>query len=128
MNRKQILIVILALMAMAAAAFAGKPNQQGWKGYSVHITTAGTTTVTSSTAFVSTIVISCSNGGTGFTIRIQDKGSTPKVLVQPITLSVPATGTNLSQTVEEPLVMTGGIDIITGGTPGVVDVWISYWQ
>jgi len=98
--------------------------------YAAHITTAATTTVTSTTCYVSTVVISCSNAGTTYTIRVQDKSGTPKILI-PTTaaLTVPTTGVpNVSLLWDEPILFTGGIDIITAGTPGVVDVWLTYWQ
>jgi len=151
MNRKQCLIVILALMAAAAVVLAGQPNvnvinptnrpvpvmtvnrvgttSTTEQFYSTHITTAATTTVTSTTCYISTIVVSCSNAGTSYTLRIQDKAGTPKILVPTTTLTVPSTGApNVSLLWDEPIIMTSGIDIITGGTPGVVDVWITYWQ
>lgn len=152
MNRKQILIVILALMAAVVAVFgagAGNVNvtnpanrpvpvnvvtRAGASAlteqfYAVHITSAGTTTVTSATCYVSTVVISCSNAGTTYTIKIQNKEGTPKILIPQYTLTVPTNGApNTNLLWDEPVIMTGGVDLVTTGTPGVVDVWVTYWQ
>lgn len=94
-----------------------------------HITSKTTTTPTSSTAYISSIVISCTGAGTAWTLAIKDKQATPLTLVPAFTLAVPTTGLPVIISFVEPLIMTSGIDIITAGTTaGTVDVFITYWQ
>jgi hypothetical protein len=93
--------------------------------YSGHITTAATTSVTSTTCYVSTVVISCTNAGTGFTITVRSKEGTPTVLYS----GTLALGTITPISVALPGVVSGsGLEIVTAGTPGVVDVKINYAQ
>lgn len=96
---------------------------------SSHITAKTTTTPTSATAYVSAIVIACSGAGTAWTMIIRDKQGTPAILVPSFTLTVPSTGSPIILQFAEPIIMTSGIDIVTGGTTaGTVDVFITYWQ
>src|SRR5580765_6938866 len=88
--------------------------------YAAHITTSTTTTATSSTAYLNSIVITTTNAGTTWALKIQNKEGTPKVIYN---ITAVAAGT-VTIPLQSPLVMTGGIDIITsGGTPGVLDVF-----
>jgi hypothetical protein len=92
---------------------------------SKHITSSATTTPISASCYVSSIVASCSNAGTSWTLQIQDKASTPNVLISPFTLIVPADGLpNINVAYDRPQRAVDGIDIITAGTAGVVDVQI----
>ncbi len=94
-----------------------------------HITAKTTTTPTAATAYVSAIAIACSAAGTAWTMVIQNKEGTPKILVPSFTLTVPTTGLPVILQFAEPILMTSGIDIVTGGTTaGTVDVFITYWQ
>jgi hypothetical protein len=94
-----------------------------------HITTKTTTTITAATAYVSTIIITCSGAGTAFTLVIKNKEATPITLVPIVTLTVPTTGLPIILQFEEPILMTSGIDVITAGTTaGTVDVFVTYWQ
>jgi hypothetical protein len=89
-----------------------------------HITTATTTTVTASTAYVSSLMVCVSVAGAGSTTTVQNKeGTAKKLFVQ----SSAATG-NFQFTFNEPLLMTSGIDIVTSATAPTVDVFITYWQ
>jgi hypothetical protein len=93
--------------------------------YSAHITTSATTTATSSTAYLNSIVITTTNAGTTWALRVQNKEGTPKVIYN---IAAVAVGT-VTIPLQGALVMTGGIDIITtGATPGVVDVFLNYSQ
>ena len=90
-----------------------------------HITTNTTTTVTSSTAYVTSIAVSVSAVGTTEVLKIQDKSGTPKVIYQQGSPLVAGTVTPING---GPLIMTGGIDIVTsGGGPATLDVWITYY-
>lgn len=91
------------------------------------ITTKTTTTIISASAYISTIVISCSNAGTGWTCLIQNKEATPKILIPNFTLSAATTGTPILLQFIEPVLMTDGVDIITDGvTAGVIDIFMTY--
>jgi len=90
--------------------------------YSGHITTSATTTVSTSTSYVSTIVIVVSNAGTGWTIKIQSKEATPTLFYS----ATAAVGTFTPLTVDHPVISGSGIDIITTGTAGVADIKITY--
>jgi ribosomal protein S11 len=92
--------------------------------YAAHITTKTTTTVTSTTCYVATIAICVTGAGTAQTLVIQDKTpTTPKILYSG-TIAVGNTYIPLA-----PTLMTGGIDIVTGGTTaGTQDVFITYFQ
>lgn len=92
------------------------------------ITSNTTTTVTGSTAYVSTIVVACSGAGTTWTLTVQNREGTPKVLVPAMTMAVPTAGPVVIQ-FAEPVLMTSGIDVVTAGTTaGTVDVFVTYWQ
>ncbi len=94
-----------------------------------HIISNTTTTIVASTAYLSTLVISCSNIGTLWTIVIQNKEGTPKILIPNFILTIPTTGLPIILQFAEPILMTDGIDIITTGSlAGVVDVFATYWQ
>jgi hypothetical protein len=91
-----------------------------------HITTNTTTTLTSSTSYITSIVVSVTAVGTTEVLKIQDKSGTPKVIYQQGSPLVLGTTTPVSGTT--PLIMTGGIDIVTsGGGAATVDVWITYF-
>lgn len=94
-----------------------------------HITTATTTTVVSSDAYVASVVVNCSSLGTAFTAKVQNKEGTAKVLVANDT--TPVVG-NKAITVggadRGAIYMKGGIDIVSSGTPGVIDVFVTYYK
>ncbi len=90
------------------------------------ITTSATTNVINTSCVVFLIVLSCSNAGTAWTLKVQDKATTPNILIPAFTLALPTDGkVNILLNLEQdfPLPMDGGIDIITAGTPGVVSGW-----
>ena len=91
------------------------------------IDSSTTTTPIATSCVVFLIVVACSNAGTAWTLKIQDKATTPNVLIPAFTLAVPTDGkVNVLLNLEQdfPLPMDGGIDIITVGTAGVVSVWM----
>ena len=93
--------------------------------YAAHITTSTTVTPTATTAYLNSIVITTTTAGTTWALKIQDKGGTPKAIYN---IAAVAVGT-VTIPLQGPLLMTGGIDIITtGGTPGVLDVFLNYSQ
>ncbi len=93
--------------------------------YAAHITTNTTTTPTSSTAYISTIVVTCTGVGTTETIVIKNKEGTAKTIYQSPTL----TAGTVTLSFSEPILATSGIDIITAGVAAAtVDVFVTYWQ
>jgi hypothetical protein len=93
-----------------------------------HITTNTTITLTAADAWISSIVITVDAAGTTSTVTVQDKGATPKKLVNGLsTTGITNTPTVIS--LPQPVLMSGGIDIITAGAvAGTEDVWVDYWQ
>lgn len=105
----------------------------------LRITTNGTTTLVPSSCALVQLVISCSNAGTAWTLKIQDKSGSPAIIVAPFTLAVAANGqpaiipfASLARDfigAPRGIRMQGGIDIVTAGTtPGVLDVWADVTQ
>lgn len=92
-----------------------------------HITTAATTTVVSSDAYVSSITISTSAVGTSFVAKVQNKEGTPKILIPAGTAAVGNQTLNFNGSAGA-VYVKGGIDIVTTGTPGVIDVFVTYYQ
>lgn len=96
--------------------------------YALHSTTNTTTTPTASTAYISAVVISTEVAGTTSTVTIQDKSGTPLKLIPALTtVAISAAPTVLS--LQTPVLMTSGIDIVTAGAvAATIDVWINYFQ
>lgn len=96
--------------------------------YSVHLTANGTTTPTSSTAYISSISISNEVGGTTSSVTIQDKQGTPLKLVNGVATTALTTAPTVIN-FQVPVKMTSGIDIIAAGAvAATVDIWIGYFQ
>ena len=94
-----------------------------------HITSATTTTVVSSDAYIASIVISTSAVGTAFVCKAQNKEGTPKILIPALAASAVGTQTLLAGGGREGAILSkGGIDLVSTGTPGVIDVFITYWN
>jgi len=93
-----------------------------------HLAANGTTTLTAADAWISTSAVTVDVIGTASTITIQDKSATPKKLVNGLSTTTLSTApTSLS--FPQPVLMTGGIDVVTAGTvAGTEDVWVDYWQ
>lgn len=91
---------------------------------SSHITTKTTTTPVSTDCYVWAISICVTGAGTTQTLVIQDKAGTPQALYTAgSAIAVGNTYINFMR----PILMTGGIDIVTGGTTaGTQDVKITY--
>ncbi len=93
----------------------------------LQITTSATTTAIGETRYLKQLCIGCDDAGTSWTLRIQDKSSPAKVLIPTFTLAVPSDGNpNVLLNFQQSILMSGGIDIVTSGTPGVVSVWLSF--
>jgi len=97
--------------------------------YHVLKTDKTTTTMTSSTCYITQIAYNCSGAGTSWTLQFKDKGGTAAIITAAITLTANAAGPTSILNLAEPIIATGGLDIITGGTTaGTVDIWVTYWQ
>lgn len=118
------MLLLIAIAALHADdQIAGKRTNIA---YAAHITTKTTTTPASATCYVSSIAICVTAAGTTQTLVIQDKGTTPKTLY---TAGTAIAVGNTYITFQQPVLMTGGIDIISGGTTaGTQDVFITSWQ
>lgn len=91
------------------------------------ITTNATTTAIATSCVISQIVIACAVAGSSWTLKIQDKASSPFVLIPAFTLIVPPDGyPNVVLNLASPIPMSGGIDIVTAGGSGTreVAVWM----
>jgi hypothetical protein len=88
------------------------------------IKTATTTHAVVGSCLLMQAIISCSDAGTSFVLKIQDLSSPdPFVWIPPFTLAIPSDGyPNIIGKFELPLPFNGGIDIVTTGTPGLVAV------
>ena len=76
-------------------------------------TTGSTTTVTGKSCYVTSVVITCNNAGTGWTLRIEDIDSPPKVLIATFVLHVPSDGLpNVNVSFDEPVLMKQGINLV----------------
>jgi hypothetical protein len=109
---------------VTSVATVGGTALKATTAYSAHITTSATTTVVASTAYVYTVTVAVSNAGTAWTITIRSKEGTPKILYS----ATAAVGTTTPISAEVPIGLTSGIDIVTAGTAGVADVWVTYSQ
>ena len=125
-------LVLFAIGYLSTPAMA----QTSIRRYNVHLTSKTTTTVTSTTAYISSIVIDCSVVGTSTsTLLVQNGESTNKVLFGPYDMT--STGTKLNAYFGDlisannggMIVATSGIQIVTGGTgtAGTYDVFITYY-
>jgi hypothetical protein len=114
----------LPILAACAAFLISSVFGAGNQSYAAHLTANGTTTVTSTAAYVKSVAITCTTAGTTETITIKNKEGTPKTLYISPTLVV---GTTLVLSFTAPIQMVGGIDIVYGGAgAGVVDVFLTY--
>lgn len=97
--------------------------------YSVHLTTNTTTTPTSSTAYVSSIIIAVQAAGTTSTVTIQDKQGTPLKIVSGFSTAALLSNGNDIYNFQVPAKMVSGIDIVTAGAAAAtIDIWIGYYQ
>lgn len=123
---KKLLTTALILFALSSAQATWPKQNFTPQYYAAHITTNTTTTVTSTTVYIATVVVTCTAAGTTETITIKNKEGTAKTLYISPTLTV---GTPLVLSLDEPVLMTSGIDIVSaGGAAATVDVFITYFQ
>ena len=92
--------------------------------YSAHITSSATTTVISTDTLLYSINVTVTGAGTTWVIKIQDKQGTPRVAYTNTGTGVAVGTVNLS--FPQGIPMVGGIDIVTAGTAGTLDVFLAY--
>lgn len=121
-------LISILLLASVVTLYADNPitDRATLVADAKHITTKTTTNVAAATCYVQSIAICVTGAGTSQTLTIVDKGSTAKTLYTAGTaIAVGNTYIDFSQ----PVLMTGGIDIVTGGTTaGTQDVFVTYWK
>lgn len=100
--------------------------QKGLNAFSQHQIGLATVTVTAATAWVSSIAISVTALIAGGTITVQDKAATPKKLLNALSAAA-VTTTPFQYNPPDPVVMTGGIDIVISAN-STQDLWVDYWQ
>jgi len=87
------------------------------------ITTKTTTTPVSGACYLFALLYNCTNAGTAWSLTIQDKASTPLVIYTLGTLVV-STVPVVIVSLTNPMLLIGGLDIITGGTTaGALNIW-----
>lgn len=121
MNKLKLLVAIAGILALPLMSVPAQEYGINWTKYSVHVTTKTTITPVATTVRLNTAVICVSGAGSSWTITIQDKG-TPKILYS-------ATAVAGTTVIALPvgIQMTGGIDIVSGGsTAGTADIWLTY--
>lgn len=106
------------------------PTNTALNTYSVRVSTATTTTPTSSTAYISSIVICVETAAATATVDIRDKSGTPIYLIRSLSLASVLSNGNDTYTFPTPIKMTSGIDIITAtsGSAATLGVFINYFQ
>lgn len=92
-----------------------------------HITAKETNTLASQNLRLYSLVYNVSNAGTAWTITVQDKQGTPSLLLSAVALATNSGNPTIVAIPPPGILMTGGVDIITGGTTaGVMDLWACY--
>jgi hypothetical protein len=91
-----------------------------------HITTSTTTNVTTETCYLLGLYLAVNSPGTSWTLSLKDRDSTVHSLGV-LLLNAPGNATDINGLIKElpfPARMANGIDIVTAGTAGNVDIWI----
>jgi hypothetical protein len=91
---------------------------------SKHITTSGTITVVDKPCFLLWLAVIVTLPGTTWTIRVNNREGTPEIIYM-------NTGTGVSVGPDyvhfpEKMLMRSGINIVTAGTAGAMDVFMAY--
>jgi hypothetical protein len=97
-----------------------------------HIITSGVVTAIDQTIYLETVHISVSSAGNNSKIGIRNKETPPKFVIPMTTMIDPGadvSGQFFNPNPQHLFWMEGGADIVTAGnTPGIVDVWITYYK
>ncbi len=97
--------------------------------YKIRIADNATHTIVAQTCYVQQITITCGVAGSGWTLKIQDKDSSPSILIPEFTLALPSDGypnVHWGGLNFQALPMVGGIDIVTAAGSGTREatVWL----
>ena len=96
----------------------------------LHITTSTTTNVVNKSVYLTRVLISMVDTGTSWTVGIADKGTPVSYVIPPVLPEKTVDAAGRAWAPEQPILMEGGIDVITatggGGTPGNANIWIWY--
>lgn len=126
-NYERLQLDVNANLKTTSQVYIGATNVK-LNTYENLFTTNATTTVTASTAYISSIVITTDTGGTTSTVTIQDGQATPQILVNSLITTTAATGPTIYN-FQTPIQLTTGIKVITAGAvAATVSVWINYYQ
>lgn len=87
-----------------------------------------TITVMGSTCRLKRIVSECSNAGTTWTLKIQDRATpNPGILAAAKTQTADTGGAPTQIDFgNDGIIMENGIDVVSAGTSGVADIWFVY--
>ena len=121
-------LVVGAALFVSSIAPAQSPSLNYVSRTAIHVTTAATATLVSSDAYIVSVVISTSAVGTAFKAQIQNKEGTPKILVPAIGTAAVGTQAYTFAGQGSAVYMKGGIDVVSTGTPGVIDVFVTYYK
>lgn len=96
--------------------------------YELLSTTNATTTPTSTTCYVSSIIITVDTAGTTSTVTIADKSGTPVTLVNGLSTATAFLAPTIYN-FQTPIKMTSGFTIVTAGAvAATVSIWVNYYQ
>ena len=91
------------------------------------ITSSATTPLVNGSTYVTSVVLNCSAAGTGWTLKIQDRSTPPKVLVGPISLAnpLPDPPSGKFELANDRVAMRGGVDAVTAGAAATLDLGLT---
>lgn len=96
--------------------------------YSAILSTNTTTNITSATAYISCVTIAIVSAGTTSTVTVQDKQTTPVILLNLVPTTTLSAGDTLFN-FQTPQKMVSGISIVTAGAAAAtIHVFVSYYQ
>jgi hypothetical protein len=95
------------------------------KSLTLRVSTSNSFTISNGTEMVTQIVSNCSNAGSGWVLKIQDRiANTPHTFFGPITLGVSSNGPIVTQ-FNSPVRFSDGVVAVTTGNAGILDLSVS---
>lgn len=91
------------------------------------ITTVGTIPIAPNAVALYNILYNCTNAGTTWSLKIQDRSPTPIILYN-IAALVVSTVPVVVLSLTSPIPIVGGLDFVLTGTPGSLNVWGNFSQ
>lgn len=120
------LLILLTAILIPLSALAYPPSDL--KTFHATRTDKATQSI-SGTIYITEIYYFVSSAGTSWTLQFKDKGTTPANLSSAIAITATTGGPVPILNAAEPIVATGGLDMITGGTTaGSLEIWVTYHQ